>query len=190
LDGRASKSQENVTDGDYSMFRIIGSLTIATSAMICPALSQGAPGVAVTIGPWQIEASFTEQRKFDRCVMSRTTEDGIETRFTRDEGGLSLTMTSPRWQLGKGEKYTVEFAADSHIWSTLVSATSDAVKVSLTDGSFNQALKSADMLEVRGAGSTIKLSLDKSAAALTRLESCYQTNSKAVETNPFVAPKP
>jgi hypothetical protein len=34
------------------------------------------------------------------------------------------------------------------------------------------------------------VSLDKSAAALTRLESCYETNSKAAETNPFVAPKP
>jgi hypothetical protein len=60
----------------------------------------------------------------------------------------------------------------------------------LTDRSFNEALKRANMLEVRGAGSTIKVPLAKSAAALTRLESCYETNSKAAETNPFVAPKP
>jgi hypothetical protein len=152
-----------------------------------PALAQAK---AVAIGPWQIEASFTEEKKFDRCVMSRTTEEGVETRFTRDEGGLSLSMSSPRWQLDKGDKYAVELAADAAIWSTMVSATSDAIRISLTDRSFNDALKSADMLEVRGAGSTIKVSLDKSAAALTRLESCYETNSKAQETNPFVAPKP
>jgi hypothetical protein len=30
----------------------------------------------------------------------------------------------------------------------------------------------------------------KSAAALARLESCYETNSKALETNPFVKPSP
>jgi len=52
------------------------------------------------------------------------------------------------------------------------------------------ALKSAEMLEVRAAGKTMKVPLDKSAAALTRLESCYETNSKAVETNPFISPKP
>ena len=71
-----------------------------------------------------------------------------------------------------------------------MSATSDAIRASLTDRPFNDALKSADMLEVRGAGSTIKVSLDKSAAALTRLEKCYEANSKAVEKNPFVAAKP
>jgi hypothetical protein len=145
---------------------------------------------AVAIGPWQIEASFTEQRKFDRCVMSRTTEEGVETRFTRDEGGLSLSMSSPRWELDKGGKYTVEFAADAFVWSTMVSATSDAVRASLTDRPFNDALKSAEMLEVRGAGSTLKISLDKSAAALTRLENCFEANSRAVEKNPFVAPSP
>lgn len=36
---------------------------------------------AVSVGPWQIDASFTEARKFDRCVMSRTTADGIEAKL-------------------------------------------------------------------------------------------------------------
>jgi hypothetical protein len=38
---------------------------------------------AIAIGPWQIEASFTKNRKFDRCVMRRTIEEGIEAQFTR-----------------------------------------------------------------------------------------------------------
>ena len=58
---------------------------------------------AIAIGPWQIEASFTKNRKFDRCVMKRTIEEGIETQFTRGSGGLSLRMSSPRWQLQKGK---------------------------------------------------------------------------------------
>jgi hypothetical protein len=172
------------------MHKVVLPLIFAGLLIIRPALSEGtSDSKAVAIGPWQIEASFTDQRKFDRCVMRRTT-DGIETRFTRDEGGLLLSMSSPRWQLGNGEKYRVEFAAGSHVWNTTVAATSDAVRALLTDRSFNEALKRANMLEVRGAGSTIKVPLAKSAAALTRLESCYETNSKAAETNPFVAPKP
>jgi hypothetical protein len=145
---------------------------------------------AIAIGPWQIEASFTKQREFDRCVMRRTIEEGIETQFTRGSGGLSLMMSSPRWQLQKGKKYPVEFFAGSLGWKAKVSASSEEIRIALTDQHFNEALKSADVLEVRAAGSTIKVPLDKSAAALKRLESCFETNSKATEKNPFIAPKP
>jgi hypothetical protein len=145
---------------------------------------------AIGIGPWQIEASFTKNRKFESCVMRRTIEEGIETQFTRGSGGLSLMMSSPRWQLQKGRKYPVEFFAGSLGWKAKVSASSDEIRIALTDEHFNEALKSADVLEVRAAGSTIKVPLDKSAAAMARLESCFEKNSKATETNPFIAPKP
>ena len=145
---------------------------------------------AVSIGPWQIDASFTEERKLDRCFMSRTTKDGIEARFTREEGGLALVMTSPRWELEKGKAYPVEFAAGSNAWKADVTATVDAVRVALTDQSFNEALENANSLVIRAAGKTITVPLNKSAAAFARLERCYQTNNKAGETNPFVAPKP
>ena len=145
---------------------------------------------AIAIGPWEIEASFTKQRKFDRCAMSRTIEEGIETRLTRDKEGLSLTMSSPRWQLPRGKKYPVEFVAGQVSCDGKVAATNETINISLTDINFNEALKSAEMLEVRAAGKTIIVPLEKSAAALTRLESCYETNSKAVETNPFASPKP
>ena len=84
----------------------------------------------------------------------------------------------------------MEFVAGAVSWDGKVSATNETINVSLTDKHFNEALKSAEMLEVRAAGKTMKVPLDKSAAALKRLESCYETNSKAVETNPFVSPKP
>jgi hypothetical protein len=145
---------------------------------------------AIAIGPWEIEASFTKNRKFDRCVMRRTIEEGIETQFTRGAGGLSLMMSSPRWRLEKGKKYPVEFFAGSLGWKAKVSASSEEIRIGLTDQHFNEALKSADLLEVRAAGSTLKVPLDKSAAALARLESCFETNSKATQTNPFIVPKP
>jgi hypothetical protein len=144
----------------------------------------------INIGPWQIDADFTEERKLDQCVMSRTTNEGIEARFSREAGGLSLVMTSPRWELEKGTTYPVEFAAGSTTWKTDVTATSDSVRVALTDQLFNDALKQANSLVIRATGKTITVPLNKSAVAFARLERCYQTNNKAGETNPFIAPKP
>jgi hypothetical protein len=144
----------------------------------------------ISIGPWQINADFTEERKLDQCVMSRTTNEGIEARFTREAGGLSLVLTSPRWELEKGTTYPVEFAAGSTSWKTDVTATSDAVRVALADQLFNDALKNANSLVIRAVGKTITVPLNRSAAAFARLERCYQTNNKAGDTNPFIAPKP
>jgi hypothetical protein len=156
-----------------------------------PMAAQGASEAqAVLIGPWKIEASFTQEQKLDRCTMSRTADNDLEARFARDEAGTSLTLTSSRWKLGNGKTYPVEFAAGSVVWKTDVAATADTVRVALTDDRFNKALRNANRLEVRGAGATLKVPLDKSAAALARLERCYENNKNASETNPFVAPKP
>jgi hypothetical protein len=160
--------------------------------LLCgPAQAQSAnEDQAVLIGPWKIEASFTKEQKFDRCMMSRTIDNGIETRFTRDEGGTSLMLTSQRWKLDSGKTYAVEFAAGSTTWKADVAATADAVRIPLTDERFNKALRNANRMEVRAAGSTIRIPLDKSSAALARLDTCYDTNRNAIETNPFVKPTP
>ena len=142
---------------------------------------------AVAIGPWQIESKY-KNGKFERCVMGRTTEDGVEARFTRDGPGLALTMSSPRWRVDAGRSYPVELAAGTVTWETKVSATANAVRVGLTEPRFNNGLRLADILEIRGAGSAIRMPLDKSAAAMERLEQCYDRNSRSTETNPFVAP--
>jgi hypothetical protein len=145
---------------------------------------------SVAVGPWKIEASFTKDQKFDRCTMSRTVDNGLEARFVRDEAGRSLVMTSPRWKLENGKAYSVEFATGKVTWKADVTATHDTVRVALTDERFDKALRNANRLEVRGAGATLKVPLDKSSAAMARLERCYENNRNAAETNPFVAPKP
>jgi hypothetical protein len=53
-----------------------------------------------------------------------------------------------------------------------------------------EALKKSNLLEIRASGSTIRVPLKKCAAALERLDRCFEANNKAAETNPFVAPKP
>jgi len=144
----------------------------------------------VLIGPWKIEASFTKEQKFDRCMMSRTVDNGVTASFARDNSGIALVMTSERWKLDSGKAYAVEFLAGKTSWKTDVTATADTVRVALTDERFNKALRNANRLDVKGAGATISVPLDKSAAALARLESCYENNKNASETNPFEAPKP
>ena len=145
---------------------------------------------AVSVGPWQVEASFTDARKFDRCVMTRPASGGVDAAFTRNDAGLSLTLTSSKWQLEKGVTYPVELTAGHVSWKTDVTAASDNVRLALTDQNFNDALKRANALDIRTARSTITVALNRSAAALERLEKCYETNNTAAETNPFTAPKP
>jgi hypothetical protein len=169
-----------------------GWLLFFPALLLCASVQAETAGddKSVLIGPWKIEADYTKGRIFDRCTMSRTMDNGLEARFSRDKGGTSLTMTSPRWKLDNGKTYPVAFAAGKVVWKTDVAATADAVRVALTDARFNKAVRGVNRLEIRGAGATLTVPLDKSATALARLERCYATNHTISETNPFVAPQP
>ena len=101
-------------------------------------------GQAVAIGPWLIEATY-RNGKFERCGMSRTTEEGIEARLTRAGGGLTLAMTSPRWRLEQRKSYPIELAAGIVTWETKVTATINTVQVALTEPRFNEGLRLADI---------------------------------------------
>ena len=167
--------------------RTVFALTLA--ALLAPFAGRAAPAETdtVTIGPWQVQASYRGST-FDRCVMSRVTDDGVETRFVRDVDGLSLAMTSPRWRLERGKSYPVELSAGSSKLDVDMSASSDSVTALIKDDRFVKSLKLADALDVKGAGATIRVALDRSADGFQRLESCFEKNGTAVETNPFVAP--
>lgn len=173
---------------------LLAALALSTTAAVAqtpPAnvvTDADAPATAVEIGPWRIQVSLIDGITFDRCMMSRTTDEGIEARFTRSETGLGLDLSSPRWQLEDGARYEVTFAADQRSWEAEVTARVMSVSVALTDDDFNEGLRLANRLEVRGAGATIVVPLDSSSAALARLESCYERNSTTEVTNPFVAP--
>lgn len=164
------------------------SLAVVLALTAVPAVAQQPPrDEAVAIGPWKVEAAYKGQ-KFDRCTMSRTTDDGVEVRFARDADGLDLTMSSPKWKLGRDKSYPVELAAGASVLKADVAASSNAVSLPINDERFLRSLKQADGLEVKGEGRTIQVALDKSAAGLERLESCYSRNATSTETNPFVAP--
>ena len=140
----------------------------------------------VTVGPWTISTSYKSDN-FDGCAMSRSTE-GMDITFLRTPDGLLLFLQSQKWKLERGKAYTVRLMAGSRSVEAKALAESKAVTIAL-DRSLNERLSTADVLEVRGEGATLRVPLDGSTAALARLDACLDRNNRAgVDTNPFVSP--
>jgi hypothetical protein len=154
---------------------------LATSAMAY------AEDQTVTAGPWTIATSYKAD-KFDSCSMSRSTE-GLDITFLRTQDGLALFLQSQKWKLERGKAYTVHLTAGSQSVEAKALAEPKAVTIALMDRVLNERLRTADVLEVRGEGATLRVPLDGSTAALGRLDACFDKNSRAgVDTNPFVSP--
>ncbi len=92
-------------------------------------------------------------------------------------------------ELDRGKAYSVRLVAGSESVGAKALAETKSVTIALADRPFNWRLRTANVLEVRGEGATIRVPLDESAAALERLETCFDKNQReSAETNPFVAP--
>ena len=157
---------------------------------VCSTLSSNAQSQSsqtTTVGPWEIATSYKAD-KFDACVMSRSAA-GLGVSFARAQDGLLLLLDSPKWKLDRGKAYSVRLVAGSQSVEAKALAETKGVTVALADLPFNGRLRSATVLEVRGAGATLRVPLDGSSAAFERLETCFEKNSReGAETNPFVAP--
>ena len=138
------------------------------------------------IGPWEIEATF-KNNKFDHCAISRKVDEVVAS-FLRTSDGLSLTLKSPNWKLERGKNYPVRMKAGAASWNADVAAETNSVSVPISDKKFKEGLRAASVFVVEGAGATMRIPLNQSRAALDRLDQCLTKNSRAVETNPFVAP--
>jgi hypothetical protein len=170
------------------MLRLTAAILTSAFVVSTPAFAQRVEDSKTDeIGPWEIEATFKSD-KFDHCAISRTFDD-VAARFVRTSDGLSLVLESPNWKLERGKHYAVLMKAGSARWDTEVAAESNSVSVPISDRRFSEALRLANTLSVEGAGATVPIPLDKSSLALARLDACFDKNSRAVETNPFVAPK-
>jgi hypothetical protein len=141
----------------------------------------------VTVGPWTIAVSYKGD-KFENCSMNRSTAElGIA--FFRAEDGLLLVLDSQKWKLERGKVYTVRLVAGSRSVEAKALAELKSIRITLVDRPLNERLRTADVLEVRGEGETLRVPLDGSTAALARLETCFDKNNRAaVETNPFIVP--
>jgi hypothetical protein len=149
------------------------------------AMTQPQDNQTVKVGPWTIATTYKAD-KFDDCTMSSSAEDlGIS--FVRNQDGLSLD--SSKWKLERGKAYSVRLVASSQSIEAKALAETKSVTIALADRPFTGKLRTANVLEVRGEGTTIHVPLGGSAAALERLEACFDKNEReSTETNPFVAP--
>jgi invasion protein IalB len=149
---------------------------------------QSSENATVTVGPWTISTTFKAD-KFDSCSMSRTAADDLGIAFVRNQDGLVLGLNSSKWKLERGKAYTVRLTAGSHSVDAKALAESKAVTVALVDQTLNERLRTVNVLHVEGEGATLQVPLDGSAAALSRLEICFDKNRQTgIEANPFVAP--
>ena len=164
-------------------------LPVALSIALISATSVNAreQDQTVSVGPWTIATSFKAE-KFDSCTMSRSAND-LDITFARSHDGLLLFLDSSKWKLERGKAYEVMLVAGSRSVQAKALAEAKSVTIALQDHPLNERVRVANILEVRGEGATLKVPLDGSAAALERLESCFEKNSRAgVESNPFAAP--
>lgn len=140
----------------------------------------------VSVGPWTI-ATSSKADKFQSCTMSRSTNDlGIS--FVRSHDGMVLLLDSSKWKLERGKTYDVTLVAGSRSVHAKALAESKSVTITLADQPLNDRVRTANALEVRGEGATLRVPLDRSTAALDRLDGCFEKNSRAgIESNPFVA---
>jgi hypothetical protein len=172
--------------GDVSRIAaVIAGLALLPSAALCQGVEQSK---SENIGPWEIEATFKAD-KFDRCSISRTLQDDVVASVVRTSDGLTLVLESPNWKLDRGKQYPVRMTLGPLSRETEVAAEPNSVSIEVDDKKFNAGLRTASALSVVGAGATIRVPLDKSTVALDRLDKCFEKNSRAIETNPFVEPK-
>jgi hypothetical protein len=156
--------------------------------LMSPALGQQSQErQTVIVGPWSIVTTYKAD-KFESCTMSRSAS-GLGISFIRNQDGLLLNLDSTKWKLERGKAYTVRLAAGSQSVDAKALAETKGVTIAFADRSFNDNLRKAHVLEIRGEGDTIRVPLDGSTLALDRLEACFEKNGReGRETNPFVAP--
>lgn len=140
-----------------------------------------------TVGPWEIEAVY-KNGKFDRCSITRKLEDDIAVSFVRTVDDLALRLSSPNWKLDTGKNYPVTMKLGPQSFEREVAAEASEVSMDVGDSKFISGLRAANDLDVVAAGATIRVPLDGSSAAFSRLEQCVEKNETAVQTNPFVVP--
>ena len=163
------------------------SATLSVALLLTTSILAQAQDQTLTVGPWTI-ATSSKAEKFDSCTMSRSTND-LDVSFVRGHDGLLLLLDSSKWKLERGKAHTVVLVAGSRSVDAKALAESKGVTIALTDRLLNERIHSAEILEVRGEGATLRVPLDGSMAALGRLEICFEKNSRqGSETNPFVAP--
>src|SRR5262245_25617252 len=166
---------------------LLRSSTVAIAASVTLAIASAHAAEdrrSQDLGPWEIE-TIHKIEKIDRCTINRPLQDGIVARFVRTSDGLTLELESPNWKLERGKNYPVKMSVGALSFNAEVAAESHSVSTAINDKKFESALRNASTLNIVAAGATIRVPLDKSAAAFDALAQCGEEKSDTVAANIF-----
>jgi hypothetical protein len=142
-------------------------------------------GQTAVVGPWTIRTS--SKSSDEDCAITRAI-NGMDIEFAKAREGWRLRLRSQNWKLENGKAYEVNLAAGSRSVEAKALAETNSVTIPIDNGLI-EVVSAADVLRVMGAGATLAVPLDGSAAALAQLGMCLSGSSRAgVDANPFVAP--
>ena len=138
----------------------------------------------MTVGPWAIAKTYNAN-KLVNCTMSRSAGE-LKITFVRARDDLLLVLASPKWKLDRRRKYFVRLVAGSGSVKAKALAEAKSVTIALASRRFKSKIRSANALEVRGKGATLRVPLDRSSAALERLDECFEKNGREkIEDEPL-----
>jgi hypothetical protein len=142
-------------------------------------------GQTAIVGPWTIGTS--SKSGLEACAVTRAIND-MDVEFVKAREGWRLRLRSQRWKLENDKAYEIHLVAGSRSVEAKALADTDSVTIPIDD-LLIKLFSTADALRVIGAGRTLTVPLDGSAAALAQLGTCLSGSSRAgVNSNPFVAP--
>ena len=72
---------------------------------------------------------------------------------------MSLVLDSQKWKLEHGKAYPIRLVAGSRSVEAKALAEAKAVTIAFVDRALNERLRTADVLEVRGEGATLRVPL-------------------------------
>src|SRR6201999_3475440 len=125
------------------------------------------------VGPWTIQTS--SKSSDERCAITRAV-DGVNIEFAKAREGWRLLLQSQKWKLANAKAYEVHLVAGSRSVEAKALAETNSVTIAI-DNWLIEVVSAADVLKVMGAGATLALPLDGSAAALAQLGTCLSRSS-------------
>lgn len=177
------------------MHRFVAASLVTTALVVSTVHAAEIPGTRFTSGAWNGAAySDNSTGQFSHCVVNTWQPGDIRLLVSADgdPGNYVFALTSNRWALREGEKYSV-FVEIDNLWSGTAQIevyTSSAIRFSTRDTSFLRAFERGNVLIVRTPQTTFTLSLSGSARALKGLLECVsrQTGQWASHgrLNPFL----
>lgn len=167
-------------------------LASSTALLLFPALA-AEPSLIDTfaIAGWDGKAYANDRGEFTHCLVSAGYKSGIRLMFLMTEKyELFVRLGDDRWDLPKGEDFTVRASVDGRDLGSFDAYALSAIGIQMSLGNalgILDLLKRGERLEIQAARGTFGFKLVGTAKSLATLRACVDHHGKrvAVTANPF-----